>query len=91
VNITADKVKQLRDKTGAGMMDCKTALHEASGDLEEAATILRKKGIASASKKAGRILLQEQKSFKTLLTMLLSRLRQWIRDFVHEKMCLRIF
>jgi elongation factor Ts len=54
VNITADKVKQLRDKTGAGMMDCKTALHEASGDLEEAATILRKKGIASASKKAGR-------------------------------------
>ena len=54
MNITADKVKQLREKTGAGMMDCKTALHEASGDLEEAATILRKKGIASASKKAGR-------------------------------------
>jgi elongation factor Ts len=54
VNITADKVKELRDKTGAGMMDCKVALQEASGDLEEAATILRKKGIASASKKAGR-------------------------------------
>ena len=54
MNITADKVKELRDKTGAGMMDCKVALQEASGDLEEAATILRKKGIASASKKAGR-------------------------------------
>jgi len=54
VNITADKVKELREKTGAGMMDCKAALQEASGDLEEATTILRKKGIASASKKAGR-------------------------------------
>jgi len=54
VNITADKVKELREKTGAGMMDCKVALQEASGDMEEAATILRKKGIASASKKAGR-------------------------------------
>jgi elongation factor Ts len=54
VNITADKVKELREKTGAGMMDCKAALQEASGDMEEAATILRKKGIASASKKAGR-------------------------------------
>jgi len=54
VNITADKVKQLREKTGAGMMDCKVALQESAGDLEEAVTILRKKGIASASKKAGR-------------------------------------
>lgn len=54
MNITADKVKELREKTGAGMMDCKAALQEASGDMEEAATILRKKGIASASKKAGR-------------------------------------
>jgi elongation factor Ts len=54
VNITADKVKELREKTGAGMMDCKVALQESAGDLEEAVTILRKKGIASASKKAGR-------------------------------------
>ena len=54
MNITADKVKELREKTGAGMMDCKSALQEASGDMEEVATILRKKGIASASKKAGR-------------------------------------
>lgn len=54
MNITADKVKQLREKTGAGMMDCKVALQESAGDLEEAVTILRKKGIASASKKAGR-------------------------------------
>src|SRR5262245_11342095 len=52
--ITADKVKQLRDQTGAGMMDCKAALTESQGDFEEAITILRKKGIASAAKKAGR-------------------------------------
>jgi elongation factor Ts len=47
-------VKQLREKTNAGMMDCKRALAEASGDLEKAETILRKKGISSASKKASR-------------------------------------
>jgi elongation factor Ts len=53
-NINAEKVKQLRDHTGAGMMDCKSALQEAGGDFEEAITILRKKGIATAAKKAGR-------------------------------------
>jgi elongation factor Ts len=47
-------VKALRDKTGAGMMDCKRALTEAGGDLENAETILRKKGIASASKRSSR-------------------------------------
>ncbi|HSP06488.1 MAG TPA: translation elongation factor Ts [Acidobacteriota bacterium] len=52
--ISADKVKKLRDMTGAGMMDCKTALTEAQGSYEEAITILRKKGIATAAKKAGR-------------------------------------
>jgi elongation factor Ts len=52
--ITADMVKKLRDQTGAGMMDCKTALAEAGGDFEEANTILRKRGLASAAKKAGR-------------------------------------
>lgn len=52
--ITADMVKQLRDKTGAGMMDCKAALAEANGDMEKAVEILRKKGIASANKRAGR-------------------------------------
>jgi elongation factor Ts len=52
--ITADMVKKLRDQTGAGMMDCKTALAEANGNFEEATTILRKKGLASAAKKAGR-------------------------------------
>ncbi len=52
--ITADMVKQLRDKTGAGMMDCKAALAEANGNLEEATTVLRKKGLASAAKRAGR-------------------------------------
>ena len=52
--ITAEMVKQLRDKTGAGMMDCKGALAEANGDMEKAIEILRKKGVASATKRAGR-------------------------------------
>jgi elongation factor Ts len=52
--ITADLVKQLRDKTGAGMMECKAALAEANGDIEEATTLLRKRGLAQAAKRAGR-------------------------------------
>jgi elongation factor Ts len=52
--ISATDVKALRDRTGAGMMDCKAALTEASGDMEEAITILRKKGMAQVAKKAGR-------------------------------------
>jgi elongation factor Ts len=52
--ITADMVKELRDKTGAGMMECKKALSEGNGDTEKAVTILRQKGLASASKKSGR-------------------------------------
>ena len=52
--ISAAEVKKLRDQTGAGMMDCKSALEEANGNFEEATTILRKKGLASAAKKAGR-------------------------------------
>ena len=52
--ITADMVKKLRDQTGAGMMECKNALTEAKGDFDEANTILRKRGLASAAKKAGR-------------------------------------
>ncbi|HZO52952.1 MAG TPA: translation elongation factor Ts [Bryobacteraceae bacterium] len=52
--ITAQMVKALRDKTQAGMMDCRKALVEANGDLVEAEVILRKKGMASAAKKAGR-------------------------------------
>jgi elongation factor Ts len=51
---TAADVKKLRDQTGAGMMDCKSALEEANGNFEEATIILRKKGLASAAKKAGR-------------------------------------
>jgi len=54
MEISAGLVKDLREKTGAGMMDCKKALTEASGDFEKAIEYLRKKGIASASKKAGR-------------------------------------
>jgi elongation factor Ts len=54
VAITADLVKQLRDKTGAGMMECKKALTEANGDMDAAVTILRKAGLAQAAKRAGR-------------------------------------
>ena len=52
--ITAAMVKQLRDQTGAGMMECKAALTEANGNLEEAVTLLRKRGLAQAAKRAGR-------------------------------------
>ena len=52
--IPASLVKQLRDATGAGMMECKAALQEANGNLEEATLILRKRGLASAAKKSGR-------------------------------------
>jgi len=54
-NITAKLVKDLRDKTGAGMMDCKKALNETEGNLEKAIEWLRQKGIASAEKKSGRV------------------------------------
>ncbi len=54
-DITAAQVKKLRDQTGAGMMECKAALTEANGDFDEANTILRKRGLASAAKKAGRV------------------------------------
>jgi elongation factor Ts len=53
-NISAEQVKQLRDKTGAGMMECKKALTEANGNMEEAITLLRKQGLAQAAKRAGR-------------------------------------
>jgi elongation factor Ts len=54
VEITAGLVKQLRDATGAGMMECKAALKESNGDLQAANDILRKRGLAQAGKKAGR-------------------------------------
>ena len=54
MEITATLVKQLRDKTGAGMMECKAALTEAGGDMEAAVTLLRKRGLAQAAKRAGR-------------------------------------
>jgi elongation factor Ts len=52
--ITAEQVKTLRDKTGAGMMECKAALTEANGVLDDAITLLRKRGLAQAAKRAGR-------------------------------------
>ncbi len=55
VNITAAQVKELREKTNAPMMDCKNALTEAKGDMEGAVIILRKKGVATAAKKAARV------------------------------------
>jgi elongation factor Ts len=54
-NITAQMVKELRERTGAGMMDCKAALQETAGAMEQAVDLLRKRGLAKAAKKAGRI------------------------------------
>ena len=54
-NISAQMVKELRERTGAGMMDCKGALNDTGGDIEQAVDLLRKKGLAKAAKKAGRI------------------------------------
>ena len=55
VEISAQAVKELRDKTSAGMMDCKKALQDANGDMAKAMETLRQKGLASADKKASRI------------------------------------
>ena len=54
MEISAAQVKELRDKTGAGMMECKAALSDANGNIEEAITVLRKRGLAQAAKRAGR-------------------------------------
>lgn len=54
MQVTAKMVKDLRERTGAPMMDCKEALQESAGDLDEAVVVLRKKGMAAAAKKAGR-------------------------------------
>jgi len=55
MTISAATVKELRDKTGVGMMECKSALKECDGDMEKAITYLREKGLASAAKRAGRV------------------------------------
>src|ERR1700681_1879912 len=55
VNISANQVKEIREKTGAPMMDCKQALTEAKGDLEQAVILLRKRGVSVAAKKATRV------------------------------------
>jgi elongation factor Ts len=55
VEVSANMVKELREKTGAGMMDCKKALSETAGDFEKAVDFLRQKGLATAAKRAGRI------------------------------------
>ena len=52
-DISAELVKELRERTGAGFMDCKNALTEAGGDLEKATALLRERGVAQAAKKAG--------------------------------------
>jgi len=54
MTITAEQVKNLREKTGAGIMECKAALAESGGSIEDATTLLRKRGLAQAAKKAGR-------------------------------------
>jgi elongation factor Ts len=58
MSISAEVVRQLREETGAGMMDCKAALVEAAGNMETAREVLRKKGLAAAAKKAGRAALE---------------------------------
>jgi elongation factor Ts len=55
MSVTPQMVKELRERTGAGMMDCKNALLEANGEIEQAIDVLRKKGLAAAAKKAGRV------------------------------------
>src|SRR3954447_13773255 len=55
MSVTPQMVKELRERTGAGMMDCKNALLESKGEMEQAIDYLRKKGLASAAKKAGRV------------------------------------
>ena len=55
MEVTAAMVKELRERTGAGMLDCKKMLVEANGDMEKAIELLREKGLAAAAKKAGRI------------------------------------
>ena len=54
MQISAQQVKELRERTGLGLMECKSALKEAAGDLEEAEKVLRKKGMAATAKRAGR-------------------------------------
>lgn len=54
MTISAERVKELREKTGVGFMECKSALQESNGDIEAAVTILRKRGLASLAKKSGR-------------------------------------
>ena len=55
MEVSATSVKELREKTGAGVMDCKKALAECGGDLEQAVDYLRRKGLAAAAKKMGRV------------------------------------
>ncbi|MGB2698618.1 MAG: translation elongation factor Ts, partial [Candidatus Zixiibacteriota bacterium] len=55
VEITAEQVKKLRERTGAGMMDCKKALEKSDGDMEKAIDVLREQGMASAAKRSGRV------------------------------------
>jgi elongation factor Ts len=55
MEISMERIKDLRQRTGAGVVDCKTALHEAQGDVDKAIEYLRRKGLATAAKKAGRI------------------------------------
>ena len=62
--ITAAQVKELREKTGAGMMDCKKVLTETDGDMEKAIELLRERGIAKAAKKSGRVAAGQCRCFR---------------------------
>ena len=68
MTISAALVKELRERTGAGMMDCKKALIQTNGDIEQGIELLRTLGVASAEKKSGRIAAEEQSSSLFLRT-----------------------
>ena len=81
--ISAAMVKKLRDETGAGMMECKAALTESNGNFEEARTLLRKRGLASAAKRAGRATAQgvwEWKLSKPVAELKRGKLTVVVRD-----------
>ena len=81
--ITASVVKELREKTGAGMMDCKKALAETKGDMEEAVQWLRKKGLAAAAKRASRLAKEREKHFDgEMLDDVRSQNRSGVADYL---------
>ena len=80
MTITASMVKELRERSGAGMMDCKKALKEVNGDLEAAIEFLRKSGIAKAAKKAGRTVPRKDWFWRNKMRNMYA----WLRSIVKQ-------